>query len=350
MVDQATAPLWERIEGLASASGIAAIGATTAEPLEPARSVLPLRKAQGLSSTMQFTYRNPDRSTEPRRSMPAAESIIAAAWPYARVAPSAGSASGGSPIAAVAEYAWRDHYADLRTALEPIASLLVDQGFTAHIHLDDNHLVDRNVAYRAGIGWYGKNANLLLPGRGSLFVLGSILTDAELASTGPPLADGCGPCRRCIDDCPTGAIVAPGVVDAGRCIAWLVQGPGDIPLEHRDAIGDRIYGCDDCQTVCPPNQSQPSGPPLEADGDSAIDVCWLLCADDEQLMARVGRWYIAGRDPDIVRRTALVVLGNTGSADDPEQTALIARYRQSENPMLAEHAEWAATKLGVGAS
>ncbi len=350
MVDQEPGALWARIEELAQAEGIAAIGATTAEPLEPARTVLPLRKAQGLSATMQFTYRNPERSTDPRHSVPTAASIIAAAWPYRRSSGSVEASASGSPLAAVAEYAWRDHYGDLRAALEPIASLLVELGHTARIHLDDNHLVDRNVAYRAGLGWYGKNANLLLPGRGSLFVLGSIITDAEFAPTGPPLTDGCGPCRRCIDDCPTGAIVAPGVVDAGRCIAWLVQGPGDIPVEFREAVGDRIYGCDECQTVCPPNQSQPAGPALEPDGDPAIEVVWLLTADDDELMARVGRWYIAGRDPDIIRRTALVVLGNTGDGTDPHQRALIDHYRQSDNAMLAEHASWAAGALGLGAS
>src|SRR5436305_716267 len=81
----------------------------------------------------------------------------------------------------------------------------------------------------AGVGWCGKNANLLLPERGSWFVLGGVVTDAPLPETGPPVADGCGSCTRCIDACPTGAIVAPGVVDARRCLAWLVQAPGSFP-------------------------------------------------------------------------------------------------------------------------
>jgi epoxyqueuosine reductase len=342
------AALWDRIRSLGRSVGIAALGSCSAEPLEPARTVLPLRKAQGLSATMQFTYRNPERSTDPTRALGSAQSIVVAAWPYARTA--SGPVDRGEAVGRVAQYAWRDHYADLRTALETIAELLRTEGHEAQVHLDDNHLVDRNVAYRAGLGWYGKNANLLLPGLGSWFVLGSVLTDATLPTAAPPLADGCGPCRRCIDDCPTDAIVAPGVVDARRCLAWLVQGPGEIPVEFRAAVGDRIYGCDDCQDVCPPNQARIAGPPLEVDGDPAIEIAWILRAGDDELMARVGRWYIAGRDPNVVRRTALVVLGNTGDPSDPAVAELLARYRNHDLPLLREHADWAAEQLGLTVS
>ena len=336
--------LWDELVACGRAAGIATLGVTGVEPLEPARTVLPLRKADGLAATMQFTYRNPDRSTDPLRALPSAASIVVAAWPYERALPD--RAADGAPQGTVAMYAWRDHYGDLRAALDQIAELLRDKGHQARVHLDDNHLVDRNVAYRAGIGWYGKNSNLLVPDLGSWFVLGSVVTDAELEPTGPPLADGCGPCRRCIDECPTDAIVAPGVVDARRCLAWLVQGPGEIPIEFRDAVGDRLYGCDDCQTVCPPNQGG-DPPPAEADADPLVDIAWLLRATDRELMDRVGRWYIAGRDPDIVRRTALVVLGNSGSADDPATVELIDRYRRSDSALLREQADWAAGKLGI---
>lgn len=336
--------LWERLQVAGAMAGIPTMGVTTAEPLEPARTVLPIRKAQGLAATMQFTYRNPERSTDPTRALPSAASVVVAAWPYARTAPEPTS---DKIVGRVAMYAWRDHYSDLQQALETVAETLRSEGFDAHVHLDDNHLVDRNVAYRAGLGWYGKNANLLLPDLGSWFVLGSIITDAPLASTGPPLADGCGPCRRCIDDCPTAAIVSPGVIDARRCLAWLVQGPGEIPIEFRSAVGDRIYGCDDCQDVCPPNLAQPNDQLPEEDADPSVDVLWILQATDEELMARVGRWYIAKRDPNVVRRTALVILGNTGSADDEAVGATLERYQGCGNELLEEHAVWAANELGL---
>ncbi len=336
------ATLWAELEHIGLQAGLAAIGACDATVLEPAMSVLPTRKAEGLSATMQFTYRNPRRSTDPTRALTDAESLIVGAWAYHRqpVDPP------DQPAGRVASYAWRDHYGELQAALALVAARLELDGFTARIHLDDNNLVDRNVAFRAGIGWYGKNANVLLPGQGSWFVLGSIVTNAPLSATGPPLADGCGPCTRCIDACPTQAIVAPGIVDARRCIAWLVQGPGPIPEEFREAVGDRLYGCDDCQDVCPPNQRMADtelGP--EPDADPWIEIEWVLTASDAELLERVGRWYIAGRNPDVVRRTALVVLGNTADPVDPGPRSLIQRYVDHSDDMLSEHARWAQRRL-----
>src|SRR4029453_15306100 len=130
---------------------------------------------------------------------------------------------------------------------------------------------------------------------------------------------GCGSCRRCLDGCPTGAIVSPGVVDARRCLAWLVQAPGSIPVEMRGAIGDRLYGCDDCQEVCPPNRHLTGGEPDAADGRRAwIDLARLPDADDDELLRRFDRWYIPERNPRYLRRTALVVLGNVGLPRDPD--------------------------------
>src|SRR5690606_20411219 len=148
----------------------------------------------------------------------------------------------------------------------------------------------REVAYLGGLGWFGKNANILMPGAGSFFVLGSVVTTAEYP-VATPLADGCGSCRRCIDGCPTGAIVAPGVVDANRCLAWLVQRPGTFPVEYREALGDRLYGCDDCQTVCPPSVRK--GPRRDSAGtpdepQAWVDVLDLLDTDDATLIARHG--------------------------------------------------------------
>ncbi len=216
---------------------------------------------------------------------------------------------------------------------------------------DDNSIVDREVAYRAGLGWFGKNANILLPGAGSFFVLGCVVTTAEYP-TGEPIGDGCGSCRRCIDGCPTGAIVAPGVVDANRCLAWLVQKPGTFPLEYRVALGDRLYGCDDCQEVCPPSVRLGNQHRVDLDaGDDTpqawVDVLDLLDADDDVLIERHGRWYLANRDPVWWRRNALIVLGNTGDPRDRRTRQTLERYRNHADPILREHAEWAAERLAV---
>jgi epoxyqueuosine reductase len=163
----------------------------------------------------------------------------------------------------------------------------------------------------------------------------------------PSVEDGCGPCRRCVDACPTGAIVAPGVIDARRCLAWLVQAGGDFPEEFRVALGERIYGCDDCQDVCPVNkQAALAGvPEAEADAHDRVDLIGLLEADDETLLARHGRWYIPDRDPRYLRRNALVALGNSGRGDDPRVTAVLERYLGGDDDMLRRHAAWAAEQL-----
>src|SRR5207237_9752457 len=155
----------------------------------------------------------------------------------------------------VARDARSDHYGALRAASGVLADELRAEGWKARVLCDDNALVDREAAFRAGLGWYGKNTNLLLPGRGSWFVLGSVVTDAPLEASATPVADGCGSCQRCLPACPTGALVAPGVLDARRCLAHLVQAPGSFPVELRAALGDRLYGCDDCQDACPEDQA-----------------------------------------------------------------------------------------------
>lgn len=331
--------LAEQITSLGQLEGLASIGFTTAEVLEPALNVIKSRKEAGLAAEMQFTYRNPERSTDPTRALGDAESIVACALAYGSNAePAAGEAR-------VARYAAGNHYSKLRTTLEKIASLITDAGFSARVHMDDNNLVDRAVAWRAGVGWFGKNANLLVPGVGSWVVLGSVITNARLPAQVAPLADGCGPCRRCIDSCPTGAIVGPGIVDARRCIAWLVQGPEPIPEEFRAAIGDRIYGCDECQDVCPESAELANPEVVET-----LGTMWILTANDEELMRRVGHWYIANRDPNVVRRTALVVLGNTGDRHDPEVAEILDRYLKSDVNQLRSHAQWAKTQLGLATS
>ncbi len=349
-------------------AGLTAVGITSAEIQQPARTVLHLRRRRGLAGTMQFTYRNPDRSTDPRSVLPSARSIVVGAWPYGSW--KAPERPVGTNLGRVARYAWHDHYADLRAALDTMADPLRAAGHKAVVVADTNGLVDRNAAWSAGLGWYGKNANLLVPGAGSWFVLGSVVTSADLTPTGPSQADGCGPCTRCLDDCPTGAIVAPGVVDAARCLAWLVQADGVFPHRWRAALGDRIYGCDDCQEVCPPNRLAASAsdhPGGDASGSDRlaeleqveaeraehqqveVELAWLLTAPDHEILDRHGRWYIANRDVDNVRRSALVVLGNVGDPGDGGAVVLdlLARYLGHDRPLLRAHALWAARRLGL---
>ncbi|MDQ2729467.1 MAG: tRNA epoxyqueuosine(34) reductase QueG [Actinomycetota bacterium] len=351
-------------------AGLDAIGFAGAQPFEDTREVLERRRQEGLAATMQFTYRNPARSTDPSRSLPSAASLVVGARRYLRQpaphstgsalrdAEMAGSGEGralpggaedqGGVAARVARYSWVDHYAPLRAALGAIADRLNADGWSTRILVDDNALVDRAAAHRAGLGWFGRNTNLLLPGAGSWFVLGSVVTDAPLPP-GQPVADGCGPCRRCIPACPTGALSGDGALDARRCLAWLVQAPGVFPLEHRQALGDRIYGCDACQEVCPANRrAARTDPPAGAEPDATpvVDALAMLESSDEELLSRWGRWYIAERDPRYLRRNALIVIGNAADAGHPRVVKLLRDALSSGDPLVRSHAVWAAARLG----
>lgn len=338
--------LTDQLRRVALDAGLDVVGVTSAEPFDEARSIIEERKNRGLHGGMHFTYGRPARSTDPSRTMAQGRSLVVGAVSYHR-SPPEGPALGEARVAA---YQWEPFYDRLRVALAAVADTLVDSGHEAVVLVDDNRLVDRAAAHRAGLGWFGKNTNLLVPGLGSWFVLGSVLTDAALDIDPGPVADGCGTCARCLPACPTGALDTPGELDARRCLAWLVQADGVFPREHRVALGDRLYGCDDCQDVCPPNRARTMRtPPPEIDdrGRALVDLVDLLELDDDELMERFGEWYIPRRRPEYLRRNALVVLGNVGDRDDPRTVAALRRHLRAE-PMVAAHAVWATRRLGLG--
>lgn len=342
-------------------AGLDAIGIAGAEPFDDVRRTLEERKAAGLHGGMAFTYRNPARSTDPARTVPGARALVVGAWSYRRAEPS----SPGTPATpagrtgVVARYSWEDYYAPLRQALGAVRATLERAGWKAVVVVDDNALVDRAAARRAGLGWYGKNANLLLHGVGSWFVLGSVVTDAPLAPAGTSGThgpdkdkneDGCGACDRCLPACPTGALVAPGVLDARRCLAWLLEAPGVFPAEYRAALGARIYGCDDCQEACPPNKVElrrhpPAPASAHAQATVGVVVDILEDDDDARLLQRFERWYVAEAHARNLRRNALVVLGNVGDASDERTRRAVERALQHDDAIVRAHAVWAARRL-----
>ncbi|MFM7124489.1 MAG: tRNA epoxyqueuosine(34) reductase QueG [Actinomycetes bacterium] len=332
----------EQLRALGLASGIDRLGVAPATVMQRARETLHSRKAAELHDTMQFTYRNPDRSTNPEVAVANAKVMIVGACSYSTEQPDEPS----ELSARVARYAWADYYESLRNGLSVIAEVLQADGWSAKVFVDHNALVDREAAYLAGLGWYGKNANLLINGAGSFFVLGSVITDAPLVANERPVDDGCGACKRCLDSCPTNAIVEPGVIDAAKCLAWLVQKPGVFHREYRVALADRVYGCDSCQEVCPPTIR------LGITAKPAVVRAWvpvvdMLNMEDAQLLETVGKWYIADRNPMWVRRNLLIVLGNIGTADDDSVRNVIQQFCSHTEPMLRAHAIWSAARLGL---
>lgn len=336
---------------LGQSSGLHKVGVARADILHRALNALNDRKLQGLHNQMQFTYRNPTRSTDPTKTLPSAKSVIVGALSYSSKTPE--KEPGDKYSARIARYVWSDYYEQLRKSLRQVAGQLEADGYRGVVLADDNSIVDREVAYQAGLGWFGKNSNLLISGAGSYFVLGCIITDAVLTPAVAPVADGCGSCRRCFDNCPTDAIVAPGMIDANKCLAWLIQKPGVFDKRFRVALGDRLYGCDDCQEVCPPTVRHDKNFTL---GESELTVgrpkAWvsvvkILTANDETLLADYGVWYIADREPRWLRRNALVILGNIGENSDEVVVDLLKNYLMHADPMLRAHAVWATARLGL---
>ncbi len=351
------AALADDIVAFGRSLGFAAVGLTSVEPLLEARDAIHDRVERGLHADMSFTFSDPERSTSPARLLPGAATLIVVAWGYHRrdvESPIDDVLRGGRDVVPgrrgrIAQYQWRDHYAELQNRLSHLSVRLRDDGWRTRMVVDDNGLVDRAAAHRAGIGWFGKNANLLLPELGSWFVLGSIVTDAVLPTNDQPIADGCGTCTRCLPACPTGAIVSPGVIDANRCLAWVVQAPGDIDEKLRIPMHDRIYGCDDCQDVCPENRRADRNDP-PAPIDPAIDRPWvelidILAMTDRELLDRFGRWYLSDRNPDLLRRNAAVALGNVGDAMSPLVKLALNHVVAVGSPLLARHASWALHRL-----
>ena len=206
--------------------------------------------------------------------------------------------------------------------------------------VDSNHHVDRDAAVRAGLAFSGRNTMAIVPGEGSFVALGAIVTDAELEPAEELVPPGCGSCTLCLDACPTGALIEPGVLDATRCLSTTTQARGPVPDDHAAALEDRVYGCDICQDVCPWNTG-PAGRRAELPEDPGA---WVSLADwlelpGEELLARHAHLYVPERDPRYLRRNALVALGNAPA----EQRELARRYADDPDPLLRDAARRALT-------
>jgi epoxyqueuosine reductase len=242
------------------------------------------------------------------------------------------SYGGREPSGPVARYARGDDYHDVLDAKlrELHAWLRTELGrdVRGRAYVDTGPLLERDLARRAGLGWFGKNTNLINPTLGSFFFLGALLVDLELAPDEPFASDHCGTCTRCIDACPTNAIVEPLVLDATKCISYLtIEAKGEIPLVLREFVGELIYGCDICQDVCPWNekfsralpQASPFAPRAAIAGKDARTLAReLVVMTQEEFSAAFKGSPMKRAKLSGLKRNAAVVLDNLGSAVDVE--------------------------------
>jgi epoxyqueuosine reductase len=327
--------LRRRIEEAARAGGLDLLGVAGVEPFSQVLDTMESRLANGLAAGLGFTYREPRVATTPRASFPWARSLVVGGRSYLPTAGSPGIGAGGR----VARAAVDDAYAPLRSGLGVVAEALEQNGWQAEVLCDDSRLVDRAGAVRAGLGWWGKNTMVLAPGFGPWVLFGSVVTDAAL-DPDPPMSRDCGSCQACLPACPTGALVAPGVLDARLCLAAWAQAPGMVPEAMRAAMGDRLYGCDDCSEACPPGRRLLDRS-VEVRG--RVDLGEVLTIADDALLDRFGHWFLPGRHPGIIRRNALIAAGNS---DDRSLVSAVAPYAAHPDPVLRAHAHWALARLG----
>jgi epoxyqueuosine reductase len=326
---------------LAEELGIDVIGAAPAEPYEETERHMRDRRARGLFADMRFTMARPEVSCHPETLLPAARSVVSAALCYYTQGPEPGPGEGRLP-----RYAWRDHYAELRTKLDALGRQL---GGSYRVFVDANHHVDREGAARAGVGFYGKNTMLITRTHGSWVVLGTLVTDVEIEAT-PPLELDCGSCRLCIDACPTGALDEPGVLDSQACLAYWTQAPRSIPEPYREELGESVYGCDVCQDVCPWNrgvEKRRHGTPLPDDATPTVSLLDWLRRDGQELVHEFDRLYVPKNDARWLRRNALVALGNTG---DVEDATSVEPYLDAADDVLRETAAWAKARIAERAA
>ena len=231
----------------------------------------------------------------------------------------------------------RDYVAGLSQHLE--------REVAARWYVDDGPMLDRAAANRGGLGWFGKNTNILTPQLGSWVFLGQIITDLALEPD-PPLAKTCGSCVRCIEACPTGAIVAPYVVDNSRCISHLtIENRGAIPVELRPLMLDWVFGCDICQEVCPVNRkAQPTrNQELGSVSLSTLDLVELLRLTQEDFLRRFRGTPIMRAKLNGLKRNACVALGNLG---DPQAIPALCEAVTQDEPLVRSHAAWALGCIG----
>ncbi len=307
--------------------------------------------ARRFHGEMAWMEREPEKREDPRAYMPGARSVVCVAQSYFVEATSPPPADRGE----ISNYArGEDYHVVLKDRLRGLSREIEGMGqqagsarANARACVDTSAVLEKSWAERAGVGWRGKNTLLIREGIGSFVFLGEVVTDLDLEPDAPA-PDQCGPCELCISTCPTGAIVAPYVLDSRRCISYLtIEHRGAIPAELRPAIGNRVFGCDDCQSVCPWNRhARPTREMryLPREGASSPLLAELLALTEEQFRARFRDTAVWRARREGLARNAAIALGNAG--DRAGVPALLRALAEDPSPVVRGHTAWALGRLG----
>jgi epoxyqueuosine reductase len=350
-------PLTAVVKALATEVGFDLVGVTTAEPFFERSEIAIDRVRDGLMDGLAwYTEERVERGSDPTNLLPGARSLISLTLSYWGPEPPADEGPPRDEIRArIARYAWGEDYHEVfaRMVAEFVDRLpdVVGRPVAARWYTDTGPMQDRAIADRAGVGWFGKNSNILTS-IGSWVVLAQVITDLDLEPDAP-LKKTCGDCVLCVDSCPTSAIIGPGVIDNRRCISYLtIENRDGIPVELREAVGDWVFGCDICQDVCPVNRKAEPGSAYSAFsrdmGDWAgPDLMSILDMDEKAFRegfrgSPVRRAKLWG-----LKRNVCVALGNIGDAR--AVPVLTRTLTEDSHHIVRGHAAWALGRIGGAA-
>lgn len=339
-----------QIKDSARELGFEVAGIASVEPLE--RDEIAYHKwcGEGYAAGMDYMTRRPELHARPRSLVPYAQSLMTLAVDYATAAP---VFEHEHRFGRVARYAWGLDYHDVvKPRLKALAGRIEEiagREIHARCFVDAVPLLERAVAARAGLGFFGKNTNLLQPRSGSWFFLSEILLDLELPADNREIKVSCGSCRRCIDACPTDAFPAPYQLDSRKCISYLtIENKGEIPRELRAAVGDWVFGCDVCQDVCPFNRfaSDTRWPEFHPDAGVGprLDLVEVLSieSDDEFRVRFRGTPLTRPKRRGLLRNAAVAAANVGATAAVP---SLIERIQNDTEPLIRSHCLWALSQL-----
>jgi epoxyqueuosine reductase len=342
---EALAALRQRLTALARARGFDALGVSDVA-LEADAAHLERWLGHGRHGEMGYMSRHGTRRTRPAELVPGTVRVLSARmnyWPSETR--DAWEALHDADSGYVSRYALgRDYHKILRHALQGLADDVIGEigpmGY--RVFVDSGPVLERALARNAGLGWIGKHTNLIARDAGSYFFIGEILTDLPLAPDAAASAH-CGSCSACIPACPTGAIVSPQQLDARRCISYLtIELHGAIPVEFRRMLGNRIYGCDDCQLVCPWNKFARAAAHPDFKARHRLDstaLAELFSWSEQQFLARTQGSAIRRIGYERWLRNIAVALGNAAST--PQNLAALEARRDDASALVREHVAWA---------